>query len=57
MKKLKLPVITNFPAQDKSLSMNEYIKFVNFISKHFKKMKNSKKNEISLHTGIPFSIK
>ena len=34
MKKLKLPIIKNAPNQKKSLSMDEYFKFVMFNLKH-----------------------
>ena len=57
MKKLKLPLITNFPEQNKWLSMNEYIKFINFNATNFQKRKNNKKFEINMHTGAPFLIK
>jgi hypothetical protein len=57
MEKLKLPIIADFPAQDRWLSMDEYIKFVNFISAHFRKTKNVKKNEIDMRVNVPFSIK
>lgn len=57
MKKMKLPIIANFPGQDKWLPMDEYIKFVNFFSTHLRKRKINKKNEINMRANVPFSIK
>jgi hypothetical protein len=57
MKKINLPTTKNFPAQNRWLSMNEYIKFINFAAAHFPKQKNSKTNEIKMLVNVPFSIK
>ncbi len=57
MKKLNLPIIADFPGQDKWLSMNEYIRFVNFTATHFRKRKRSKKNEMNMRVTVPFLIK
>ena len=56
MKKLKLPIISNLPEHHKWLSMDEYIKFVNFNFK-IRRGKNRKRDEITMHVNAPFFIK
>lgn len=53
---LNLPV-GDFPEQHKWLSMNDYIEFINFTSKHFPRKRITKKEWLDLHRGVPFSIK
>lgn len=55
MKKLKLPVINNFPEENKWLSMDEYIEFVNFIANNFPRDK--KRDDADMRVDVPFSIK
>ena len=57
MEKLNLPVGKWIPEQRKSLSMNDYIEFVNFTHKYFHKNKLSKKDELVMRVDVPFSIK
>ena len=54
---MKLPIIANFPERDKWLSMDEYIRFLNFTAAHFRKRKHNKINEINMLVNVPFSIK
>ncbi|MFA4981793.1 MAG: hypothetical protein WC592_04920 [Candidatus Omnitrophota bacterium] len=42
---------------DKRLSMDDYVKFVNFCAKHFPRKRMSKDEWLTLHRGIPFSLK
>ena len=56
MKKLKLPIIGDIPERRKWLSMDEYIKFVNFNHK-IRGRKNAKWDESDMHVNVPFSIK
>ncbi|MCX5686180.1 MAG: hypothetical protein NTW09_01770 [Candidatus Omnitrophica bacterium] len=53
--KLKLPV-GKFPEHDKWLSMDDYIKFINFTSTYFRR-KRTKKDELAMRVNVPFSIK
>ena len=57
MKKLKLPMIGNLPEQDKWLSMNDYIEFVNFNLRYFRVKKDTKNSEIDMRVNVPFTIK
>jgi len=57
MKKLKLPVIGDFPDRFKWLPMNEYIKFVNFNSRYFRKNKGAEKGLADMRVNVPFSVK
>lgn len=57
MKKLKLPVIDNFPERRKWLPMNEYIDFINFNFENFQRKKNAKRYELNMLVNVPFSIK
>lgn len=59
MEKLKLPVMCGIPENNKWLSMDEYIKFVNFNAKCFRKyrIRNRKTDEMAMHVNVPFSIK
>lgn len=57
MKKLKLPIVRNSPQNHKWLSMDEYIKFVNFNFKYFGKKNNTKNGEADTRVDAPFSIK
>jgi len=53
MKKLNLPIIKNIPNHKKSLSMDDYLKFVMFNLKHAdKQTKNPKKFSFT----VPFKI-
>lgn len=52
---LKLP-IGKFPEQDRWLSMDDYIKFINFTSTYFRR-KRTKKYELAMRVNVPFSIK
>lgn len=56
MKKLKLPIIRNPPENYKWLPMDEYIKFVNFNFRYFRK-KNTKSSKADMRANVPFSIK
>lgn len=56
-KKMNLPVSGKFPDQDRWLTMDEYIKFVNFCAINFPRKKMSKNEWFAMHRGIPFSIK
>jgi len=56
-KKFKLQVPDKFPSQDKWLSMDEYIRFVNFCANHFPINKVSVADEITMRVNVPFSIK
>jgi len=56
MKKLKLPVLDKFPEQDKWLSMDEYIRFVNFCAKYFPRNRPSRADEIAMRVNVPFSL-
>lgn len=42
---------------DKSLSMDEYLEFVNFCAQHFPRKKMSKNEWLAIHRGVPFSLK
>lgn len=53
---LKLPV-GKFPEQDRWLSMDEYIEFVNFCANNFPRSKVSVKEEAAMRVNVPFSIK
>jgi len=55
--KMNLPVSGKFPDQDRWLTMDEYIKFVNFCANHFPRNKTSKREWLAMHAGIPFSMK
>lgn len=57
MKKLKLSVTDKGAGQDRYLSMNDYIRFVNFNLKCFGKTKITKRDEIAMRVSVPFSIK
>ena len=57
MKKLKLPIIGNLPERHNWLLMDEYIKFVNFNLKYFRKIRNVKQDEIAMRVNVPFTIK
>ena len=57
MKKLKLPIIGDFPEQRKSLSMDEYIEFVNFNSRYFRRSKVAEKILAGMRVSVPFSVK
>lgn len=57
IKKLKLPVSGRFPTQNKWLSMDDYVKFVNFCASHFPRARMTKKEWLAMHAGVPFSIK
>ena len=52
---LKLPV-GGFPQHDSWLSMDDYIKFINFTSTYFRR-KMTKKDELMMRVNVPFSIK
>ncbi len=53
---LKLP-IGKFPEQDRGLSMDEYIEFVNFCADNFPKDKVSVREEVTMRVNVPFSLK
>ena len=57
MKKLKLPIIGNLPERHNWLLMDEYIEFVNFNLKYFRKIRNVKQDEIAMRVNVPFTIK
>ncbi|MFH1692030.1 MAG: hypothetical protein ABIC68_05635 [Candidatus Omnitrophota bacterium] len=57
MRKLKLPNMVDIPFEDKWLSMEEYIEFINFTSTHLKKARKSKKDEVEMRINVAFSIK
>jgi len=56
MKKLKLPKITDFPDQKRWLSMDEYVRFVNFTAAHLHKKRNAKKSALDMAVTVPFSL-
>lgn len=53
--KLNLPV-GKFPEHDRWLSMDDYIKFINFTSTYFRR-KKAKKDDLAMRVNVPFSIK
>lgn len=55
MKKVKSSR-SGFPGRDKWLSMDEYIKFVNFNARYFRKDKASKAEKLAMRVDVPFSI-
>lgn len=55
MKKLKLPILKNAPENNKWLSMDEYIKFLNFNAELFGR-KGAKKTEDDMPVNVPFRI-
>jgi hypothetical protein len=55
MKYLKLPISAKFPAKHKWLSMDEYIKFVNFSFKN-RVRKDLKSNELNMRVNAPFYL-
>ncbi len=57
MKKLKLPIIKEVLAEPKTLSMDEYLKFVQFNLKHAFSKKAYAKWKKMLAVNEPFSIK
>lgn len=54
--KLNLPV-GKFPEQDRWLSMDDYVRFINFCHTYFPPKKQSKKDELTMRVNVPFSIK
>ena len=56
MEKLKLPIGGGLPEQHKWLSMDDYIKFINFTSTYFRR-KRTKKDVLIMRVNVPFSIK
>jgi len=57
MKKLNLPILKNMPEHNNWLSMNDYIEFVNFNLRYFRKGKVPKKERDAMRVNVPFSIK
>ena len=57
MKKLKLPKIEHLPECHKWLSMDEYIKFLNFNSKYFPGKGDARRSKMDMRVSAPFSIK
>lgn len=57
MRKLKLPVISELPEKRKWLSMDEYVEFVNFNLRHFRRSKIAKRDEMAMRVSTPFVIK
>jgi hypothetical protein len=57
MKKLKLPIIKESPEYHKSLSMDDYIEFVNFNSKYFRRNMDEEKALAGMRVSVPFSVK
>ena len=57
MERLKLPIIRNLPEQNRWLSMDEYIKFVNFNLKYFRRKKGVKRDEREMRVNVPFLIR
>lgn len=56
MKKLNLPVIKGYFSEPKALSMDEYLKFVQFNLKYTVNKKANTKWKKMLSVNIPFSI-
>jgi len=56
MKKLKLPIIGDLPERNKWLSMDEYIRFVNFNLK-IRGRETAKRDETAMRVNVPFSIR
>jgi hypothetical protein len=56
MKKLNLPVNGDFPENDRWLSMDEYVEFVNF-NRTIWKRRTTKKDERDMRVNVPFVIK
>ena len=54
--KLNLPIGKGLPEQHRWLSMDDYIKFVNFTSTYFRR-KRTKKDELIMRVNVPFVIK
>jgi hypothetical protein len=57
MKELKLPIIKNTKSKEKVLSMDEYLKFVQFNLKHAFDRKAYAKWKKMLSVNVAFSIK
>lgn len=57
MKKLILPSSGKNVEQDRCLSMNDYIRFVDFNLRCFGKARIAKKDELAMHVNVPFSIR
>jgi hypothetical protein len=57
MKKIKLPASNKFPEQNRWLSMDDYVEFINFNSRYFRKNKSSKEDDIAMRVNVPFTIK
>jgi len=57
MKKTKSSVTGKTFGHDKFLSMDEYVAFVNFNMRYFRKGKTAKSDEIAMRVNVPFSIK
>ena len=57
MQKLKLPIVKGRRPQGKSLSMNDYWKFVSFNLKHTYNKKDARYWKKKLAVSIPFTIK
>ncbi len=57
MKKLRFPVIKNVPSVPKTLSMDNYLKFVQFNLKHAFNKKAYSQWKRMLAVNVPFVIK
>jgi hypothetical protein len=56
VKKMKLPIIKGEGPPDKVLSMDDYVKFVNFASSLFPGRRISKKDERAMRVDVPFTL-
>jgi len=56
-RKIKLPISRKFPSQNRWLSMEDYIEFINFNTRYFRKGRTAKADEIAMRVNVPFSIK
>ena len=57
MKKLKLPMAINTPERRKWLSMDDYIEFVSFNLRFFRRKNNKKNDGAFMRVSAPFSLK
>ena len=56
MEKLKLPILKDIPESNRWLSMDDYIEFVNFNARNFRKSKVTKSDMDAMRVNVPFFI-
>ncbi|MBL7072717.1 MAG: hypothetical protein ISS33_02925 [Candidatus Omnitrophica bacterium] len=57
MEKLKLPIIKGRVPPTKSLSMDDYLRFVNLHLKYTSDKKTKKKRQKNISVNVPFTMK